>query len=280
MDSVNTAKTLIAPPIYYRYGADGQADPAKPPSKFLQLVEFDRKIKTTFKVPTGRGDETRNIEPELLFHKTIICVPTYWAKRFFVGANASIQIYLESAIVVDIVEQVNAPVQSQAIRSIVEANPEAVERMNRMLGITSSSSSSKKSSGDDTFGSGAASSTAGDSPSLRGHHQQRIPRSAADDTLSSDLPDWVKDGSGVTSSSKAAVVSTATLEDDSHQSDVADDDENEGENAQGDDKFSKALDSALTSTSLHVPSSPSASGGVDIPPVSVVRRVVRKTVAA
>ena len=276
IDNVDIAKSLISPPIYYRYGPDGQPDSAKPPSKYLQLVEYDRKIKTTFKVPTGRGDETRTIEPELLFHKTIICIPTYWAKRFFVGANASVQIYLESAIVVDIVEQVNAPVQSMAIRAAVEANPEAVERMNRMLGIGSSSSSRVSVADDDQ------------------HHLSSSPVNASRGVVpkqqEDELPDWVKAGSSsstsaqpsstsqkqVVASSSSPSRSIARQSDHDNASENGDDDRPSGDvnHSSGDadedvDKF-KDLDGALTST---------ASSNLPPPPAPTVRRIVRKTTA-
>lgn len=282
IDNVDIAKSLISPPIYYRYGPDGQPDSAKPPSKYLQLVEYDRKIKTTFKVPTGRGDETRTIEPELLFHKTIVCIPTYWAKRFFVGANASVQIYLESAIVVDIVEQVNAPVQSMAIRAAVEANPEAVERMNRMLGIASSSSS-RMSVADDEQHQHLSSSPVNASRSGGVQKQQ-------DD----DLPDWVKAGSSSTSaqptappsSQKQATASSSPSRSIARQSDQDDNASENGDDEQpsagnvnhsssggadadeDEDKF-KDLDNALTSTASKLPP----------PPAPTVRRIVRKTTA-
>lgn len=291
IDNVEIAKSLIAPPIYYRYGADGNPDPAKPPSKYLQLVEYDRKIKTSFKVPTGRGDETRLIEPEILFHKTIICVPTYWAKRFFVGANASIQLYLESAIVVDIVEQVNAPVQSRAIRSIVEANPEAVERMNRMLGITSVSGGSVS---EDFFfsggGGGGKASVAGDSPSSRNNN--RVVNEAS-------LPEWIKAGSSSSthhnqpSTSKKNPVLPGKIFADDGGVEVDDDDsthlhdkEEAGDVAsqsEGDDDDTfKSLDHALTSTSSSLAAKTVAvdslsSSNVTVPPAAAVRRVFRKT---
>jgi hypothetical protein len=130
--TILSIKKSITPALAISTTEDGKKDLTRPRYRFMQINDFGES-KTTF-YRMGSAGKLVPIPSKALIGRPIRFIPTIDFKRLYVGANASIQVFLSSAIITAIVDQpVAAPVEIEAAAAAAAADPDAVAAMERMF---------------------------------------------------------------------------------------------------------------------------------------------------
>lgn len=129
---VNAIKKAITPPIQFRTTEDGKRDTSRPRYRYVQLNDYGDS-RTIFYRPTSDG-KLVEIPSKPLYRRSIKIIPTIDFRRVYIGANASVQVFLASAILISITSAPTiTPVEIAAAKRIIAANPDGIAQLEKSL---------------------------------------------------------------------------------------------------------------------------------------------------
>jgi hypothetical protein len=129
---ISSIKKAITPCMNFRTTEDGKRDTSRPRYRYVQLNDYGV-TRTIFYRPSSDG-KLIEVPTKPLYRRSLKIIPTFDFKRGYIGATASIQMFLASAILISITSAPTiTPVEMAAAKRAIAADPDAIAQLEKSL---------------------------------------------------------------------------------------------------------------------------------------------------